>query len=387
MTYRWIEDIEEFRKVAEEWDDALISSENYNPFLLSDFITAWWRHFHDSRKLKIFMLCKNNQILDGMPLYLKRYGPACCKVGILNYIGGSAANITHSLLNKNCFNLTEKLISSLQQEEGWDFLVLNRVLANNSLLEEIANFQITYSGKFIFKIYDGGANGIIDLTAGYENIIAGLPERLRRYLKNCKRQASSIGKLTLQRISGISGVAELFDEYMHLSVESFRARNAASAFEDTTYCNFFKEILAAFEKKKRLDAHRLTAGRCTLGISFGYRFGTGFKWILTSFNPKFHRLRPGHLLLDALVRDAINRGDRFFDMYYGGELLYKRQWCNKMTPIKRLEICRDSYFNRGLSWATGALKSRRKFVHLVKKAQKIINPLTPRSKDRGLLED
>ncbi|GAG15277.1 unnamed protein product, partial [marine sediment metagenome] len=183
-------------------------------------------------------------------------------------------------------------------------------------------------------------------------------------------EINNIGKLKLQRIHGSAGVKSLFQEYKNFSVKTFKERGDISAFEDTKRCQFYKEVLLAFDNKSRLDAHKLSVGHHTLGISFGYRFGKGFKWILTTFNPDFYKLRPGHLLIEALINEAIRNEDPFFDMYYGGEVFYKQQWHPQMIPLKRIEICRNNIFNKSISLTRNALRSNKIVMESARKLRK-----------------
>ena len=223
----------------------------------------------------------------------------------------------------------------------------------------------------IYYIFDAGFNGIIDLTKGYRTISEDISKRLKRYLAKGKREIDKIGELKLQRISGPSNIRSLFKTYRELSIKAFKMRNNISVFKSENRYMFYEELLTRFEKKNRLDAHKLTAGNHTLGISFGYRFGKGFKWILTAFNPDFYQLRPGHLLIEALINESINRGDPYFDMYYGGEVFYKQQWRPKMIPLNCVEICRNNFFNKSLSLARNSLKSNKLFMNSARKARRL----------------
>ena len=191
-------------------------------------------------------------------------------------------------------------------------------------------------------------------------------------MQSGKKKASLMGELKLDKISGSRGVHKVLSEFRDMSRKSFRIRGTLSAFEDNDYSDFFAGLFEGFDKKNRLDAHRLSAGDKTLAISFGYRFGKGFKWILTTFNPDFQELRPGHILIDALIQESIARGDPYFDMYYGGELFYKQQWCNKMLPLKKVVVYRDNLLNRLCVGLENGLKSSRLFMYLAKRIYNFI---------------
>lgn len=363
MEYRWIEDIREFQDIADKWDDAIIASGDYNPFALSDFIITWWKYYSTKRKLMIFVISDNGDIVAGIPLCVEKKFMR----NTIVHVGGQAANLTHFFLKDKRLNVIEGLIDSLRERRGWDSLLFSRVLNENFLIEQMRNISWKSYGNFSHYEGNAGFNGMIDLANGYEYVFRRLNNRLRKYICNGKKEASQLGRLMLLKIKGISNVRELFGEYKKLSVSSFRARRGISAFEHESYSNFFGGLLEVFEKKEKLDAHKLIAGSNTLGISFGYRFGNGFKWILTTYNSTFHSFRPGHLLLDALVQEAVKNGDLYFDMYYGGEVLYKQQWCDRMIPLRKLEIYRKDLFNLSFIWTEKIIRSTPVLLNTVKK--------------------
>ncbi len=367
----WIEKIDEFLDIAPDWDEAVAASGEDNPFLLSDFIKTWWKYYSKNKKLLIFAVYDRGEIIAGIPLYLKRK----TFQKIITHIGDLNANVTHFFSINKKLNFVDSLMSSLEKRDDWDILVLDRVLSTHPTMRNLKETKSLFSGLYIYYLFDAGFNGIIDLTKGYGVILENLSTRLRRYLRKSKKEINENGELKLQRVSGASNVRSLFKTYRDLSIKAFRKRKNFSAFEDKNRSNFYEELLILFDQKNRLDAHKLTAKDATLGISFGYRFGKGFKWILTAFNPHYSQLRPGHLLIDALIQEAIHKGDPFFDMYYGGEVFYKQQWCTKLVSLKRLEICRKTFINRSIGLTRNALRSNTLFMNSARRAKRFFHKI------------
>lgn len=364
MQVHWIKDIDRFQSIAQEWDEALISSRADNPFLLSDFIITWWRYHSKNRKLMIFILYEQNRIIAGIPLCLEKRSFRRTLV----HIGGINANITHFFSISNGLHFMKCLVHALRDAPEWEIFALDRILANNLFLKQFEKEGGSVPNEFSSYIFDAGFNGIIDLKFGYEAILRRLSQRLRRYIIRSK---CKIGEIKLNRIGGRSNIVGLFKEYRDLSIRAFRERKEVSAFESEKNSAFFAELLLKLYDKQRLDAHKLSAGLNTLGISFGYRFGKGFKWILTTFNHDFWRLRPGHLLIDALVKEAIENNDDYFDMYYGGELFYKRQWCTDFIPLKQLIICRNNILNKTIISSEKAFRSNRILMKSAKRLRRL----------------
>lgn len=379
MHYRLIKDIDEFKKSAKDWDAALLQSDSGNPFLLSDFIITWWKYYSKGKELIIFLIQDNGRIIAGIPMCLVKKKMR----NIIEHIGGCAANITQPFLTGGKIlkvNFIDCFLSTSKENSCWDIFVLDRVLENSHILADIKTSQILNSNKgaLKYRILNDDFNAAIDLTKGYKAVFDALPHRLKRYIIRGKEKADLMGGLRLNRARGAYQIGDLFKDFREISIKSFRDRSSASSFQDATYSNFFAEILENFERHGRLEAHRLSVADKTLGISFGYRFGKGFKWILTAFNADYSSLRPGHLLIDLLIQEAISNQDPYFDMYYGGELFYKQQWCDVMVPIYKVEIYRDSLVNKAVLYAQGALRvnklARESVKKLLRIASRVNNP-------------
>lgn len=365
MEYRWITEINRFKEISAEWDKALMACGEDNPFLLSDFIVTWWKYYFPNRKLRIFVAYDNGLVVSGIPLYITRKGIR----NILGHVGGHTANLTHYFSLKEQFKFINNLLSYLKEDKEWDIFVLERVLESTPIISQCRSLNVK---GLRCDIVNAGFDGLIDLTKGYDFVRNNLSERLRRYLESGKKKALLMGELKLNKISAGESVQKIFSEFRQMSIKSFRARGTFSAFEDNNYSDFFSELFETFHKNGRLDAHRLSAGDKTLAISFGYRFESGFKWVLTAFNPRFRELRPGHILIDRLIQEAITNRDPYFDMYYGGESFYKQQWCNKMLPLKKVTVYHDNLLNRFYINLENLLRSNRLLMSSAKKIRNFI---------------
>ena len=365
----WVETREEFEALAAEWDEAVIASGSHNPFVLAEFLMTWWRHAAAGRALRIWTLRDRGQLVAGIPL---------CREPIWRrrtfvHIGGAAANLTHGFSLRPELHVVERLMEALAHRRDWNQLVLPRVLVTTALAAEAQQIAGRRQNRSIVcAVSAAGTNGLIDLTKGYEVVMAHLPSRLRRYLRRGAREAQRLGPLELQRVGGSEAVRRLFDEHRIYSTQSCATRNRRSAFEDDQQAQFFRDLVGRFEAKGRLEARKLSAGPTTLAISFAYRCGPGAKWILTSFNPTYASWRPGHLLIEALVREAIRQGDPVFDMYYGGELLYKRQWCTTHVPLVRVTLLCNTSLNRVWYGVEQQLRINPRLRCVVHSAQRLV---------------
>lgn len=360
MEIVWLEDADQFKNIASEWDQFLIEEKIYNPFLLSDFILTWWKYYQKGLSFRFLIFYENNRIQGGIPLYTGRRRFRYGLLRMLTYIGDGVANYTEP-----CFSQSvpaSALMEALQMRSDFDILCLKDVRHSNFLISPSTKPEKSFDhplGRMIVRTIHDHYNWAIDLKEGRDVYLKTIPGKLRRDLRSRRRRATQeLGSPRLIRVSGEEEVEKYFEIYVRLSHDSFQKRGNKSTFLDPRYVHFFRDFLKMMEKKQRLDAHILKGADEILAVSFAYRFGKGFHWALTAFNYKFRHLRPGYLLIEDLIREVVERGDTYYN-WYGYERFYKEQWCNLKEPLYRFEC----YKNRFYSNAVRTLEVLRNFLY------------------------
>ena len=342
MEYRWLDKIEDFEKISADWDRAVLASGGENPFLLAEFIMTWWKYFGGESKLAMLVVFEGENVVAGLPLYIRRGGLKEGFAQILGYIGGSAANYTEPLIGHD-FSFLPVLEDALYDREDWDILQLSDVRQDSGFLSES-----NAGGRGIYKVKteQSTLNWAIDLSMGKEAYLSTVSKKLLRDLRSKRRLAEKeLGRVELREVAGEDGARRLFDTYTSFSVKAFEARKRKSTFEDDAYALFFKDFLSYMARSWRLDAHALYAGDKVLAVSFAYRFGRGFNWTLTGFDYDYKYFRPGYLLIEELIDYAIRRGEVYYN-WYGYERFYKEQWCNLKAPLYRITVSKGSLRSR-----------------------------------------
>jgi CelD/BcsL family acetyltransferase involved in cellulose biosynthesis len=286
-------------------------------------------------------------------------------------VGGAAANYTEPLYVSGDTQLLPLLEGALAARGDWDALYLSDVRDQSRLLSEHRNCPPCKKLKRVLA--QDHMDWAIDLSEGEEKYLKGLSGKLKRDLR-AKRQRleKEYGPLALKEIKGAEAVARHFDLYTQFSLRAFTTRGRRSAFEDERYAAFYKDFLIRMDAKGRLDAHALSAGDRLLALSFGYRFGKGFNWVLTGFNYDYKYFRPGYLLIEELIKEIVRRGETYYN-WYSHERFYKAQWCNRRSPLYRFSLFRRTL--KGACYgmlrnAERALRSNRAVVSLVRRVRR-----------------
>jgi len=362
---RWIEDIEEFKQIAGQWDEALEKSGSENPFLLSDFILTWWKHYRRASALRIFLLYDGDGITGGVPFVMG-------KNGYLVYVGGVWANYTEVLSTGDGGLVWDALLEALNVSKEWESVRLPRVrksgLLDMSRMGRFANLSV--------RACFSDLSYLIKVPVDFSGYADTLPKKLRYHVRRSEKGFSLMGRLELTTREDCSGADKLFDRFVRMSRDSLKARNERSNFEDERVCVFFRDIVNTMCLAGYLCAHALELDGEPVAIHLGYCVGRNFNYVLPAFDIRYAELNPGHLLIYKLIELSAKRGNEYFDMYSGGSL-YKRQWSDVRQEVFTVEIWRNTFANSirkklhyGLSAAKQAVKNNRKAYDLVKRLKK-----------------
>ena len=342
----WVDRIDDVRAMAGEWDAAVVASGEDNPFLLSAFLLSWWTHRAGRRTPAVFIVRRGGRIVGGLPL---------CQSpdGTLEHMGEHAANYTEFLRVDWQVDLWPLFLRALATRPGWRRVVLARIRQHRlGLAPGPAGAQ---------------ADLVIDAAHTNDTFLIDLPSpgpssrHIRHQVRKSQRDAARWGTLRLQTDVPESELPALIETFLRLSRASFRARGMTSLFEDPTMRSFFAELIHAFARAGRLDVQVLRLHDDPLAINMGYTLGGNHNYIWVTINPRYARLRPGHLMIAALLEHAAQRGDRVFD-FYAGYYRYKAAWCTRTLPVWRVDIRRNTLAGRmGLAIVRGD-RALRQFV-------------------------
>jgi CelD/BcsL family acetyltransferase involved in cellulose biosynthesis len=342
MEVRWIESSDEFKEIASKWDEAVRRCDSDEPFLLSDFVLSWWKHFSQGRSLRILVVFDGEKVVGGLPLYSEKVNG----IESLRYVGAAdfdVANYTNILRGSSSSELIEAILVSLVQRKDWDILTLDRLRASSENYHTIT--QAVEASPLLTLRQAEMPSFQIQVPASLEDHLKQVKKNLRQNVRRAYKSAEQMGGLDLRKISGSQSVERLFDTYVELSVDSYSSRSLSSTFENERLCAFFKDLFVRLDRAGSLDAYALYLAGELLAIGFGYSVKCNLNYILTTFNKKYTELNPGHLLMAELLKVAVSRNSPVMDLFTGKQL-HKTQWTSDSELVRYLEIGRPTIVNR-----------------------------------------
>ena len=91
---RIISESEDFESLSEVWDGLLRNSGDNNPiYLTHEWLSTWWKHFGEGKKLNVLLVEEEGQPIGIVPLMRTEYRIGPLKIRTLETIG--AVNCNH----------------------------------------------------------------------------------------------------------------------------------------------------------------------------------------------------------------------------------------------------------------------------------------------------
>ena len=115
---------------------------------------------------------------------------------------------------------------------------------------------------------------------------------------------------------------------MHLNGRSM-------SFRSEKYLKFHTELASKLRQRDWLRLHFMEDGSRPIAALYCFKYKNKFYYYQSGRDPAYSRYRVGHVLLNEVIREAIDEGAEAFDFLSGGES-YKYRWAD--AELKNLRI-------------------------------------------------
>ena len=182
MTIVELEHIDNLQDFGKGWDQLLSKSLDNHPFLTSEWLTAWWKHFGQNKELKLFTAGSEESVSLVIPVMYSAYqvfGSYYRKVGFV----GSPESDYHSFVVTNLSNAVKnvhELIKNIMEDSDSDCVIFDEVpndSATARLLEQINGTSFGATNSLT------GSCAYISLPNTKESFLQNLGSNMRRNLK------------------------------------------------------------------------------------------------------------------------------------------------------------------------------------------------------------
>src|SRR3989344_7303272 len=363
-----IDTTEGFEALRNDWDRLLHNAASASVFSSWEWQYHWWLHYGKCRALRLLVVRNDrDEILGILPLYIQsvtflRFVPLSM-LRLVGTGGDTSPGYMGPLLEPateqdTCLSLSQFILEKLN---GWDALDFTDMPGDSvfakTLADQAGRIGLRYDNHAISSI------PIIRLPATWEDYLSSLHRDQRYRVRKMRRKIIEAFTVKFHVWESHDRLDEVIDSLIALHHLRWQQHvKQSSAFASPAYISFHRDTIKACFRRGWIRIYCLTLNDRIAAIYYCYRFRNEIFYFQSGFDPAFEDYVPGQVLLGYAVEDAINEGNKVFDLLKG-QYRYKTEWANDSRKTRDLSAYHANF-------RTKLYLIRRKYLPAMKAAAK-----------------
>lgn len=315
----------DFVALKKSWYD-LLERSNHNIFSTWEWLSLWWKHFGNDKKLLLLLAEDNGRLIGIAPLMYSVYKMFGLRMGKIEFIGAQSSDYNDFILAKKreeCLKLFIKYLYNLR--ENWDCIELTDIPEGARCLpflkKNSKNMKISYKCCYT------------SLPKSYEAFFKSLSRNQRKYLRKNERKIGNDFRVKYIEHSQDQSIDEGMDNLFLLHQKRWMSRGFLGAFADKKDRNFHIDVAKTFSRKNWLELITLNLSGNPVSTFYGFKYKSKFYEYLNGWDPAYSRYSLANIHRAYMIRKFIQEGLVEHDFLRGGEE-YKYRW-NATTRLNR----------------------------------------------------
>jgi CelD/BcsL family acetyltransferase involved in cellulose biosynthesis len=314
--------IEAIERLAPQWRSLCKEGPNDEPFYRPEWIAAWLRAFHPQGKFLLIAAYIEDRLAGILPLMVCRSYHAGLPVRKLR----GAANV-HSCrfdLIRGAGGDGDTAVSAiwefLRNLDDWDVIELPDVPEGGAgeLLLETAR-----KDGYLTGMWESIRSPYIALSGVQDAAAVPLSGHFRRNLRQRLSKARQQYRIHLRRSDTADPSA--LKRFYELEHAGWKGRQGTAVASEAATRGFYDEIARAAAEFGYLSLFLLEFEGHVVAGHYGLTWEGRYYSLKVAYDEPYAAYGPGHLIVDAILRDCIERRIHEFD-FLGPSMKWKSEW-------------------------------------------------------------
>jgi CelD/BcsL family acetyltransferase involved in cellulose biosynthesis len=357
VTARWqvLTTDAEVEAICADWDDLGRRAEQYELTRSPDWLLPWWRIYGPSqgRKLRVGLLFRDERLTGLAPLLRRRcwHGPIPFqRLELLGSGEPEAEAVCSNHLGIVAEHGAERYVAEelvRAVAEGlfghWDELVFSMMSGNGPLADQLV--QSFHDRGLLVEQKQMALAPYLVLPSTWEEYLKGLSTNGRRRITRSRKALDqwSEGTLRFERVSNTDDI----DKGRKLLIDLHHARWATEeqggVFRSPLFLRFHDAMMRQLVERGQLVLWWLSIGDEPIAVLYGMEWGGKiYAYQMGRRIDLPAHLRPGGVLLDLAIQEAITSGCREFDLL-ADAVPYKWQLTDESRPLWYVRVARHGW--------------------------------------------
>ncbi|MEM3828272.1 MAG: GNAT family N-acetyltransferase [Conexivisphaerales archaeon] len=334
-----VNNYQELLSLKNEWAN-LLEKCDHTVFSTWEWLSTWWKHFGNNKRLVLLLAMENDKIVGIAPLMYSTRKICGLPTGKITFIGTPHTDYTDFITEKaeKCICL---FIDYLKRHlKNWNYIELTEIPENSKsipILTSLSKFM-KLSTPCPYK----------PLTKSRETLWDTLSKAMRNNLKRYVKKTERDFTIEFVDYSDVQSCSEGMRLLFNLHQKRWSLKGCPGAFANAKFRNFNLEIARIFARKNYLGLFILKLSGQPVAAIYGFKYQKKFYQYLSGFDPDYSRYSIGNQLILYTMEKCIEEGLFEFDFMRGGEA-HKYFWTafsrwNRTTIIPRNSLWTTLYW-------------------------------------------
>lgn len=333
--------VEVIEQWADQWRSLCDDAVDDQPFYRPEWIAAHVRAFTPEAKVRLLTVTIQGRLVALLPLLEER--AIFCGIPVRRLrapVNGHSCRFDAVLRRGPEGEVAVKsLWDQLKATPGWDLLELEAVPTGGTIS---ALAGIAKQDRFQAAEIAMSPNPYIRIPKDLASRRALPPnKKLRSQLGTIRCKLANHGELKLRRISRADCAA--LQGFYHFEAAGWKGLEKTAIASSPQRVRFYDEITRWAEQFGYLSMYLLELNDEVLAAHFGLSYKGRYFSPKVTYAENFGQWAPGHLIVDEILRDCVERGIHEYDIT-GQNDSWKRKWTDQTRGQ-----CTQYIFSKGFS--------------------------------------
>lgn len=242
--------------------------------------------------------------------------------------------------------LQDQLVADAHEWDAFVFTVVADSASHRSLKSMAARHRLPC------RIVSTTQSPYIDIAAGWDALLAGLPKKMRWTIRKSEKDLSDLGRLQYDHVVAPQGTAALLAAIYEVEQGSWKAESGTSITAQAHQRVFYEALVETAAEVGMLNAHVLRLDGRPIAYILGLSADDGtFLDLKESFVLSHAEHSPGHVLKRFAIPTLVASGVHTYD-FMGNCEPYKMRWTDKTYRCATLCIYSPTLRGRLAWWRT-----------------------------------
>ena len=337
MIVRLIGTTEEFLTLRDEWNALLESSASACVFLTHEWLSSWWKHLSEGRRLSILSAHDGAKMIGIMPLAIRAPQYARMMPRVAEFIGSGAigSDYLDAIIERGREH--DVLPAFAEELRRWDLMLQFTQLRDESC---VMSGLTQFLGQDCWTTSSTRTNvcPFIDLTnLTWETYLATLGSSHRYNYNRRLRTLQKTFDVRLDSICLANQAESGLDAVIALHRKRWGSVGASEAFQTPAIIAFHREFVRLAASRGWLRLLVLSLNNVPVAALYGLRYRSTFYFYQSGFDPAYSRYSVGLVMMGLAIKTAFEEGVSEYDLLHGDEE-YKFHWARAQRELVRLEV-------------------------------------------------